>query len=152
MSTNSGPYPSIGSDDWMLEQQLRAEWEAAEWRRLRAELALPPPQPIAEPETIPARKERPLHEGGSIILKGLVRVGLGAFGGWMGYIAAANTDGLGDMEIGFAVVAGFFIALTLSMLGPARQFVALLAEIMRWVLIAAVVVGGFWFVMQMHNA
>lgn len=27
--------PAIASDDWMLEQQLRAEMEAEAWRRLR---------------------------------------------------------------------------------------------------------------------
>ena len=147
MGGNSEPYLTIGSDAWMREQQLRAEWEAAEWARIRAELAVPPPAPprLAPP----AVRERPWYEGGSTILKALVRVGLGAFGGWMGYIAAANMDGVGDTEIGLAIVAGFFLALTLSMLGPAREFVALLAEITRWVLILGVLVGAFWFVAHM---
>ncbi len=139
----------------MLEQQLRAEWEASEWRRLRAEMALPPPEPqyqTAYQAGAPAAVARPWHEGGSGVLKGLVRFGIGAFGGWMGYIAAASSDGTGNLEIGMSVIAGFFIALTLSMIGPARQFVALLAEITRWVLILGVVVGAFWFVAHMHTA
>jgi len=135
----------------MLEQQLRAEWEASEWRRLRAEMALPPPEPqyYAGAAVAPVR---PWHEGGSGVLKGLVRFGIGAFGAWMGYIAAASNDGTGNIEIGASVIAGFFIALTLSMIGPARQFVALLAEITRWVLILGVVAGAFWFVAHMHSA
>jgi hypothetical protein len=147
---NSDPSrAALGSDAWMLEQQLRAEWEASEWRRIRAELALPPPQLVLPQE--PAR-ERPWHEGGSGVLKGLVRFGIGAFGAWMGYIAAASADGTGELEIVMAVIAGFFIALMISMLGPFKPFVALLAEIARWVLIAGVVVGGFWFVAHLHTA
>ena len=135
---------AIGSDGWMLEQQLRAEWEAAEWRRLRAEMALP------APELVPQRRERPLHEGGSIILKGLVRFGLGAFGAWMGYIAAANSD-VGEFEIWLWTMAGFVIALAFSAIGPFKQFVALLAEITRWCLIAGVIVGGVWLIAKMQH-
>src|SRR5262249_25413636 len=133
------PNPSrvIGSDAWMLEQQLRAEWEAAEWRRIRAETALPPP-----PQ--PGRgREKPWYEGGSIILKGLVRFGIGAFGGYLGYIAAANTDA-GEFEIWLAVLTGFITLLALSAIAPVREFVALLAEIMRWTIITGVLVGTVW--------
>lgn len=140
---------ALGSDAWMLEQQLRAEWEASEWRRIRAELALPPPQPASPTSAAP---ERPWHEGGSGVLKGLVRFGIGAFGAWMGYIAAATSDDASNIEIGMAVIIGFFIALMISMLSPFKPFVALLAEITRWVLIFGVVVGAFWFVAHMHMA
>src|SRR5262249_48359524 len=94
---------------------------------------------------------KPWYEGGSAILKGLVRVGIGAFGAWMGYIAAANSD-VGALEIWMAVVVGFFGALVLSLIGPAREFVALLAEITRWVLIIGLAIGAFWLVSKLHTA
>lgn len=147
-AANSAHPPVFASDAWMHEQQMRAEWEAAEWRRLRAELNKPQPIQLPPPQAQPQGK--PLHEGGSIILKGLVRFAIGAFGGWMGWISAASSGG-GDIDIWFSVLFGFFLALGLSMLSPARQFVALLAEITRWTLILAVAIGAMWFAMQMHN-
>ena len=146
-AANSARPPAFASDAWMHEQQLRAEWEASEWRRLRAELNRP--QPIQLPP--PQAAAKPLHRGGSIILKGLVRFGIGVFGGWMGWIAAANGDG-GEIDIWLAVMFGFFLALGLSMLSPARQFVALLAEITRWTLILGVAIGAMWFATQMLHA
>ena len=143
---SSHPPDAIASDAWMLEQQLRAEWEAAEWRRLRAELSQPLPALAYAP---PAR--RPWYEGGSIILKGLVRFALGAFGAYLGWIAAASGVA-GEFEIWLSVGAGFIIALALSALGPAKQFVALLAEITRWSLILATGVGTVWLISQIHSA
>ena len=60
------PNRVIGSDAWMQEQQLRGEWEAAEWKRLRAELAVQPalPAPAPSPQPPQKSKDRALHEGG----------------------------------------------------------------------------------------
>ena len=138
------PHP-IASDAWMHEQQLKAEWEAAEWKRIRAELANPPPAPAA-PEA-----KQPWYEGGSIILKALVRFGIGAFGAWMGYIAALDSQA-GEFEVWLSVGAGFIIALSLSFFGVAKQFVALFAEIMRWGLILGFAIGAFWLIGQMRGA
>lgn len=127
----------------MAEQQLRAEWEAAEWRRLRTELATLP-----APET--AAPARPWYEGGSIILKGLVRFSIGAFGAWMGWIAAMDSRA-GEFEVWLAVLAGFVVALALSFFGVAKQFVALLSEVMRWTLIFGFCVGVFWLIGQLQS-
>ena len=59
---------------------------------------------------------------------------------------------VGALEIWMAVVVGFFGALVLSLIGPAREFVALLAEITRWVLIIALAIGAFWLVSKLHTA
>ena len=95
------------------------------------------------------RPRRPWYEGGSIILKGLVRFGIGAFGAWVGWIAAMDSRA-GEFEVWVAVLAGFVIALSLSFFGYAKQFVALLSEIMRWVLIGGFCVGVFWLIGQLN--
>lgn len=136
----TSPRPLIASDDWMHEQQLRAELEAEAWRRLRQELAVPqapPPQPEA------AAAQADPHTSGSLILKALVRFALGAFGGYLAYLAAVD-GGLGGFESWFATLSGFVVTLALSMLGPARRFVHALAETMRWTIILAIGVGGAW--------
>lgn len=134
--------PLIASDDWMHEQQLRAELEAEAWRRLRMELAEPPaPAPPPQPE--PATAQIDPHSTGSTLLKALVRFALGSFGGYLAYLAAVD-GGLGGFEVWFATASGFVVTLALSMLGPARRFVHVLAETMRWTIIAAIGVGGAW--------
>ena len=137
--------PAFGSDDWMLEQQLRAEFEAEAWRRMREELAAPPqalPPPVAEVEAEPD-----YHSSGSIILKGLVRFTLGAFGGYLAWLAATDA-GLGEFEIWLAVGAAFLAVLALSAIGPARRFVHLLAETTRWAIIVGVALGALWLLVQ----
>jgi len=132
--------PLIASDDWMQEQQLRAELEAEAWRRLRMELAAPhappPPEPAPAPQADP-------HKTGSLILKALVRFALGAFGAYLAYLAAVD-GGLGGFEAWFATASGFVVTLALSMLGPARRVVHALAETTRWAIIFAIGVGGAW--------
>jgi hypothetical protein len=123
-------------DDWMRQQQLRAELEAEAWRRLRQDVAQLP-EPAA---TTPIRDP---HKSGSAVLKGLVRASLGVFGAYLGYVAAADS-GLGEFEIWLAVLAGFAITLALSMFDPFRRLVHFLAETARWVLILAVCAGAGW--------
>jgi hypothetical protein len=132
--------PDIMSDDWMHQQQLRAEVEADAWRRLRKEIAQLP----AEPAPAPARDP---HKSGSTILKALVRVGLGAFGAYLAFISAAD-NGLGEFEVWLAVMAGFAIALALSMFDPFRRLVHFLAETARWALILAICFGGLWVLLN----
>lgn len=138
--------PAIPSDDWMLEQQLRAEFEAEAWRRMREELAAPPqalpPPVVAEPEAEPD-----YHRSGSIILKGLVRFALGAFGGYLAWLAAVDA-GLGEFEIWLAVGGAFLAALALSAVGPARRLVHLLAETTRWAIVVGVALGALWLLVQ----
>jgi hypothetical protein len=45
--------------------------------------------------------------------------------------------------------ASFVSVLALSMLGPARRFVHVLAETMRWMIILAAGFGAAWLIMQM---
>lgn len=131
--------PNFASDDWMLEQQLRAEMEAEAWRRLRQEVAIPeaaaaPPQP--------ANVNR--YQSGSVILKALVRFMLAALGGYLAYLAGVDS-GLGEFEVWLAVGAAFLVTLALSMFGAARDFVHTLAEGMRWILILSAGVAAVWF-------
>lgn len=141
---SSSQRPVFASDDWMHEQQLRAELEAEAWRRLRRELAapLPPPAPVA-----PAEQAKPLdpHRSGSAILKGLVRFGLAAAFSYLAYIAAVDSR-VGEFEIWLAIGSTFLVTLALSMFEPVRTFVHTLAETARWVLICAVGVGALWMV------
>jgi hypothetical protein len=133
--------PVFASDDWMLEQQLRAEMEAEAWRRLRQELAIPEPLPAPLPVGPAARPD--LQQTGSGILKGLVRFMLAAFSGYLAFLAAVDS-GLAEFEIWLAVGAAFLVALSLSMLGAARGFVHAIAETMRWLLILGAGVGATW--------
>lgn len=130
----------LASDDWMRAQQMRAELEAQEWRLLRAELARPLPQ------------TRPAPRGGSIILKGLVRFLIGAFGGYLGWIAALDSGG-GEIDGWFAVIAGFVIALALTAFGAGRDFVHAVSETARWVILLALGVGAtYLLVLQIAAA
>lgn len=136
--------PALASDEWMLEQQVRAELEAEAWRRLRRDIEVrptPAPAPIAEPA---ATAEIDYHRGGSTILKAIVRFALAAFGGYLAYLASLDS-GLGEFEIWLAVGATFMVTLALSMFGIARDFVHMLAETMRWVIITGAGLAALWF-------
>ncbi|MGQ0533527.1 MAG: hypothetical protein ACT4OF_12685 [Caulobacteraceae bacterium] len=132
--------PAFASDDWMLEQQLRAEIEAEAWRRLRQELAIVEPVP-AEAANAPATIDH--HHSGSAILKALVRFMLAAFSAYLAYLAGVDS-GLGEFEVWLAVGSAFAATLALSMFGVAREFVHMLAETMRWLIIVAAGVGATW--------
>lgn len=133
--------PVFASDDWMLEQQMRAEMEAEAWRRLRRELALPAPLPPPQPVGAAAAPDP--HRSGSGVLKGAVRFLLAAFGGYLAFLAAVDS-GLGEFEVWLAVGAAFLITLSLSMLGAARGFVHAVAETVRWLLIIGAGVAALW--------
>ena len=134
--------PAVASDAWMLEQQVRAEMEAEAWRRLRQELAVPEPPAPAE-----AANEPDYHRSGSTVLKALVRFALGAFGGYLAWIAAMDSR-LGEFEVWLAVGASFIVTLALSLLSPLRGFVHALAETLRWGLVAAFGLGAVWLAMN----
>lgn len=134
--------PAIASDDWMREQQVRAELEAEAWRRLRLELAVPEPAP-PRPHTPQAKTEAELNFGGSTILKALVRFALAAFAAYLAYIVTVDSR-LGEFESWLTIGSAFAITLALSMFGPARRFVHALAEAARWILIAGAGIGVLW--------
>lgn len=146
--------PAFASDDWILEQQLKAELEAEAWRRLRLELAVAEP---ASPVPVPAAPVAPAqagpvldpHKTGSAVLKGLVRFALAAFGAYLCYLAGVDAH-LGEFEVWLATGAGFMVTLALSMFGAFRQFVHFLAEAARWCLIFAVGLGAVWMMMHMQ--
>lgn len=148
--TGSRGRPAIASDDWILEQQVRAELEAEAWRRLRFELAAPPPIPAAPANapSAPSQTETDPHRTGSTILKALVRFMLAAFGGYLAFIAALDSQ-LGEFEVWLAVGASFMVTLALSMFGGFRRFVHFLAETMRWVIVVAVGLGALWMMLHM---
>jgi hypothetical protein len=138
--------PAIASDDWMHEQQLRAELEAEAWRRLRQDLTAPAPQLAPPPAAAPA-KRFDHHRAGSTLLKALVRFGLAVFMAYLAWIAARDSS-LGEFEVWLAVGATFLVTLSLSMFGMARELVHALAETARWGLIFVVGLGGVWFLAQ----
>ena len=140
---------TIATDDWLFQQQLRAEMEAEAWRRLREVIATPV-QPVALAPPAPEQRndDREIERGGSIILKAIVRFALGAFGAYLGWLAAVD-GGLGEFEIWLATGSGFLVALSLSMLDPARRFVHILSEVMRIALIAFVAYGALWVLLHM---
>jgi hypothetical protein len=131
--------PVFASDDWMHEQQMRAELEAEAWRRLRHELAAPVPA-----QTAPSAQADP-HQTGSTILKAVVRFTLAAFGAYLAYLAAVDSQ-LGEFEVWLAVGATFAVTLALTMFGPMRRFVHTLAETTRWMLLIAIGFGAVWMV------
>lgn len=143
--------PAFATDDWMLEQQMRAELEAEAWRRLR-EQAVRPVAPIAPPPvTAPADAppaSHPIHRTGSAILKALVRFALAAAFAYLAFVAAIDSQ-LGEFEAWLAVGATFVATLALSMFSPLRDAVHMLAETARWVLIVALALGGLWMFVQM---
>ncbi len=141
--TASRARPALASDAWMMEQQVRAEMEAEAWRRLREDLAAPPPEPVAAND-VPFDH----HRAGSIVLKALVRFGLAAFGAYLAWLAAVDAH-LGEFEVWLGTGAGFLIVLSLSMFGYARELVHVLAETARWAIICAVALGATWMLFQM---
>jgi hypothetical protein len=149
--------PAFASDDWMLEQQMRAEMEAEAWRRLRQQIAQPPepsptPQPAA-PNThaslAPPLTPR-IEVSGSVMLKALVRFALASLGAYIAWIAAMD-GGLGEFEIWLATGAGFLVSLSLTMFDPVRLFVHAAAEAMRWVILVALGLGAIWLLVQMSG-
>jgi hypothetical protein len=132
--------PVFASDDWMHEQQMRAELEAEAWRRLRHELAAPPPVQTA---TLTAQANP--HQTGSTILKAVVRFTLAAFGAYLAYLAAVDSQ-LGEFEVWLAVGATFAVTLALTMFGPMRRFVHTLAETTRWMLLVTIGFGAVWMI------
>src|SRR6185312_7555573 len=90
--------PPFASDDWMFEQQVRAELEAEAWRRLRTQLAGPPEPPPPPPPlpTIaasqPSRRLHDPHHSGSAMLKGLVRFVIAAIGSYLTYVAGLDSQ------------------------------------------------------------
>jgi hypothetical protein len=141
--TASRGRPALASDAWIMEQQIRAEMEAEAWRRLREQIAEPAPPPATE-----AAPRFDHHRAGSAILKAVVRFGLGAFGAYLGWLAAVDAQ-LGEFEVWLATGAGFLIALALSMFGVAREFVHMLAETARWAIIVTLALGVVWMMFQM---
>lgn len=138
------------SDDWMLEQQMRAEIEAETWRRLRHEAAARAPAALAEPAQPPAaRPAFDPHRSGSLTLKALVRFVLAAAVSYLAYLAAMD-GGLGEFEAWLAIGAAFITTLALSALDPLRRAVHALAETARWSLITALILGVAWLVFQAH--
>ena len=139
--------PTFASQDWMLEQQLRAEMEAEAWRRLREISAVPAFPPEAVVTTIPGDSRPDYHGTGSTVLKALVRFALAAFAAYLGWIAAVDSQ-LGEFEVWLAVLGAFIVVLSLTLVGPARGLVHMLAEIVRWVLIVALALGALWLLVQ----
>ena len=143
--------PPFATDDWMFERQMRAELEAEAWRRMRAEFASRG-APIIEPsgaalESESAAPRFDYHRAGSAILKGIVRFALAAFGGYLGFLCAADA-GLGEFETWLALAAGFLVTLSFSLLPIARSFVHVLAEGLRWSLVGAAFVCVLWLLYQ----
>ena len=147
-SPNRRVPPPFASDEWMFEQQVRAELEAEAWRRLRAQTGRPAlaadmgPAP-AQAEAAPAPRRSPIETGGSAILKAIVRFAMAAAGAFLAFVAALD-GGLGEFEIWLAVGASFLVVLALSMFDPLRRMVYYLAETARWMLILALLVGLAW--------
>ena len=141
--------PPFASDDWMFEQQVRAELEAEAWRRLRTQLALPPepaslPAPLPTPAASqPAQRLRDPHHSGSAVLKGLVRFTIAAIGSYLTYIAGMDSQ-LGNFEVWLATGTAFVVVLAISAFEPLRGAVHAMAETARWVLIVGFVMGLAW--------
>jgi hypothetical protein len=139
--------PGFASQDWILEQQMRAELEAEAWKRLRHEMAAPPAPVALPPPANDAPAPTNYHRTGSTFLKAIVRFALAALGAYLAWIAAVDSQ-LGEVEVWFAVSAGFLVTLSLSLLSPFRGLVYFLAETARWVIVVAAVLGGLWFLLQ----
>lgn len=143
--------PPFLTDDWMHEQQVRAELEAEAWRRMREERALPAPSLVAVAAAPAPTPPPPLAEPrprGSTILKALVRFMIGAAVGYIAFIAALDSQ-LGEFEAWLALGAAFIVTLALSMFGPMRRLVHVLAEAARWSLVGATALGAMWVLTQL---
>src|SRR5262249_50398860 len=113
--------------------------------------ALPPPAPASAATAEAPTRTRDPHRSGSGVLKGIVRFAIAAFCAYLAWIAAMD-DGLGEIEVVFAVGSVFVATLARSALEPARKMVHFLAEMMRWTLIFAFVFGVVWIVTHLHGA
>lgn len=112
--------PAFATEDWMLEQQLRAEVEAEGWRRMREKLAHPAPALSSRQlSAIAAAVENDPHRTGSTIFKAVVRFLLATFAAYLAWIAGMDA-GLAEVDIWMATGSTFAIVLALSMFGPAR--------------------------------
>lgn len=131
--------PVFASDDWMLEQQLRAEMEAEAWRRLRSEMAVPQALPAAEPTQNQAEIDH--HSAGSSILKALVRFMLASFAAYLAWLAGVDAR-LGEFDVWMVTGSAFAITLALTMFGAARGFVHAAAETVRWILLVGIGFGA----------
>lgn len=140
----SAPRLPLASDEWMAEQQLRAELEAEAWRRMRAERLLPPP-PAAIP--VPPPEVRDPSLGGSLILKALVRFALGAAMAYLAYVAALDSQ-LGAFEAWLAAGAAFLVTLSLSMFAPFRRMIHAIAETARWAIIVGLALAALWYALN----
>lgn len=156
MTASNRTPPPFASDDWMFEQQVRAELEAEAWRRLRTQLAdppepayLPPPLPTVA-ATRPARPAFDPHRSGSAALKGLVRFVIAAIGSYLTYIAGMDSQ-LGNFEVWLATGTAFVVVLALSAFEPLRGAVHAMAETARWVLIVSFVLGLAWVFTHMST-
>jgi hypothetical protein len=150
MTASNRTPPPFASDDWMFEQQARAELEAEAWRRLRQQLSAPPelaPLPRAPLPTVaatrPARRTFDPHHTGSAALKGLVRFIIAAIGAYLTYVAGMDSQ-LGNFEVWLATGTAFVVVLALSAFEPLRGAVHAMAETARWVLIVGLVIGLAW--------
>lgn len=132
--------PAFATDDWMQEQQLRAEAEAEGWRRLRSQMAVPQALPAAEPAQT---AEIDHHSAGSTILKALVRFLLAAFAAYLAWLAGVDAR-LGEFDVWMVTGSTFAIVLALSMFGAARGFVHAAAETVRWILLVGIGFGATW--------
>lgn len=137
--------PAYATDDWMLEQQLRAEVEAEGWRRMRQKLARPEPEaaPPLQTVAIAAAVESDPHRTGSTILKAIVRFMLAAFAAYLAWLAGVDAR-LGEFDVWMATGSTFAVVLALSMFGAARGFVHAAAETMRWILLIGIGFGATW--------
>lgn len=133
--------PAFGSDDWMLEQQIRSEKEAKAWRLLRQDLRATPLAAGGAGAPID------YNHTGSAALKALVRFGLATFGAHVAWLVAVASQ-LGQFEIWLAMASGFVITLALSMFGSARGLVHLLAQAAGWMIVAAVALSSVWLAFQ----
>lgn len=132
--------PAFATDDWMQEQQLRAEAEAEGWRRLRSQMAVPQAPPTSEPAQT---AEIDQHSAGSTILKALVRFLLAAFAAYLAWLAGVDAR-LGEFDVWMVTGSTFAITLAFSMFGAARGFIHAAAETVRWILLLGIGFGATW--------
>ncbi|MCA8886459.1 MAG: hypothetical protein R3C31_03845 [Hyphomonadaceae bacterium] len=135
--------PAFATDDWMQEQQLRAEAEAEGWRRMRQKFVRPEPALPTPARVIAAAVEADPHRTGSAILKAVVRFLIAAFAAYLAWIAGTDAR-FGEFDIWMATGSTFAVILALSMFGPARGFVHAAAETMRWLLLIGIGFGATW--------
>ena len=130
--------PDFGSEDGKTEQQARNERKVETWPVLgRNSRAAPHINAPIDYDS-----------NGSATLKALVRFGLATFGAHVAWLGATAFQ-LGQFEIWLAMAAGFVVTLALSMFGYAREFVRLLAEVARWILVLTVALSALWLAFQL---